>query len=79
MTIPKELFTPESMLTLTGAAGITFVVCNALQSALNFNPRWLALGSRRDACGRGRRPSGCGRARTRAAQRSFGSRRAVWT
>lgn len=31
------------MLTLAGAAGATFVVCNGLQKAFNFNPRWLAL------------------------------------
>ncbi len=31
------------MITLAGAAGATFVVCNGLQKALNFNPRWLAL------------------------------------
>jgi hypothetical protein len=43
MTIPQEFFTLQSMLTLTGAAGATFVVCNGLQSAFNFNPRWLAL------------------------------------
>jgi len=28
---------------LAGASAIVFVVCNTLQSALNFNPRWLAL------------------------------------
>jgi hypothetical protein len=43
MNIPKEFFTMQSMLTLTGATGITFVVCNGLQHALDFNPRWLAL------------------------------------
>ncbi|SRR5579871_973963 len=41
--IPKEFFTLQSMLTLSGATGATFVVCNGLQTALNFNPRWLAL------------------------------------
>jgi hypothetical protein len=43
MPLPKEFFTPESMLTLAGAAGSTFVVCNGLQKAFSFNPRWLAL------------------------------------
>jgi len=42
--IPKEFLTLQSMLTLSGgAAGATFVVCNGLQTAFNFNPRWLAL------------------------------------
>ena len=41
--LPKEFFTLQSMLTLAGAAGATFVVCNGLQKAFNFNPRWLAL------------------------------------
>lgn len=31
------------MITLSGATGATFVVCNGLQRAFNFNPRWLAL------------------------------------
>jgi hypothetical protein len=41
--IPKEFFTLQSMLTLAGAAGATFVVSNGLQAAFNFNPKWLAL------------------------------------
>ncbi len=41
--IPSEFFTLQSMLTLTGASGATFVVCNGLQRAFDFNPRWLAL------------------------------------
>ena len=41
--IPKEFFTIQSMLTLTGATGATFVVANGCQAAFNFNPRWLAL------------------------------------
>jgi len=41
--IPKEFFTVQSMLTLTGATGATFVVSNGCQAAFNFNPRWLAL------------------------------------
>lgn len=43
MELPKEFFTLQSMVTLAGAAGATFVVCNGLQKAFNFNPRWLAL------------------------------------
>ena len=43
MVLPKEFFTPESMLTLAGASGSTFVICNSLQRAFDFNPRWLAL------------------------------------
>ena len=41
--IPEEFFTLQSMLTLTGATGATFVVSNGLQKAFNFNPKWLAL------------------------------------
>jgi hypothetical protein len=41
--IPKEFFTLQSMLTLTGATGATYVVANGCQVAFNFNPRWLAL------------------------------------
>ena len=43
MEIPKEFFTVQSMVTLTGATGATFIVCNGLQKAFNFNPKWLAL------------------------------------
>jgi hypothetical protein len=43
MEIPKEFFTAESMFTLTGASAVTVIICNSLQKALNFNPRWLAL------------------------------------
>jgi hypothetical protein len=43
VTLPKEFFTLQSMLTLTGATGAVYVVCNGLQAALNFNPKWLAL------------------------------------
>ena len=41
--LPSEFFTRGSMATLAGAAGMTAVICNTLQSALNFNPKWLAL------------------------------------
>jgi hypothetical protein len=43
MEIPKEFFTAESMFTLTGASAVTVIICNSLQKALNFNPKWLAL------------------------------------
>jgi hypothetical protein len=43
MDLPKDFFTLQSMLTLTGASGATFVICNGLQNAFNFNPRWLGL------------------------------------
>jgi len=43
MELPKDFYTVQSMLTLSGSAGATFVVCNGLQRALDFNPRWLAL------------------------------------
>lgn len=43
MDLPKEFFTIQSMLTLTGATGATFVIANGCQRAFNFNPRWFAL------------------------------------
>lgn len=43
MSIPADFFTIGTMVTLSGATGATFVVCNGLQRAFNFNPRWLAL------------------------------------
>lgn len=43
MAIPSEFFTLQSMLTLSGATGATFVVANGCQRAFNFNPKWLAL------------------------------------
>lgn len=43
MMLPKEFFTVESMLTLIGASGMTFIVSNAIQKAFNFNPSWLAF------------------------------------
>jgi hypothetical protein len=43
MQIPDQFYTIESMLTLTGASGVTFIVCNGIQRAFNFNPKWLAL------------------------------------
>lgn len=41
--MPKEFFTFQSMLTLTGATGVVFLVSNGVQAAFNFNPKWLAL------------------------------------
>jgi hypothetical protein len=43
MELPKEFFTLQSMLTLTGATGAVFVVSNGMQKAFDFNPKWLAL------------------------------------
>lgn len=43
MELPKEFFTIQSMVTLTGASGATFIICNGLQKAFDFNPKWLAL------------------------------------
>lgn len=43
MSLPADFFTIGTMVTLSGATGATFVVCNGLQRAFNFNPRWLAL------------------------------------
>jgi len=41
--LPKDFFTPESALTLSGAVAMTYVVSNTCQAAFGFNPRWLAL------------------------------------
>ncbi|RPI18637.1 MAG: hypothetical protein EHM58_04840 [Ignavibacteriae bacterium] len=38
-----QFFTVDSMLTLTGAAGAVYLICNGMQNALNFNPKWLGL------------------------------------
>jgi hypothetical protein len=43
MELPKEFFTLESMLTLSGATGATVIVANGIQRAFNYNPKWLAL------------------------------------
>ncbi|MFN0177061.1 MAG: hypothetical protein ACKVU0_20635 [Saprospiraceae bacterium] len=43
MEIPNEFFTLQSMLTLSGATAVTYIVSNSLQHAFNFNPKWLAL------------------------------------
>ena len=41
--MPKDLFNADSLYSLAGASAIVYIVCNAMQAALNFNPRWLAL------------------------------------
>jgi len=41
--LPSTFFTAGSFASLAGSAAIVFVVCNAAQSAFNFNPKWLAL------------------------------------
>lgn len=43
MSTASDFFTLGTMVTLSGATGSTFVVCNGIQKAFNFNPRWLAL------------------------------------
>lgn len=39
----KDFYTLATMLTLSGSTGATFVICNGLQRAFNFNPKWLGL------------------------------------
>ena len=39
----KDLFTTSDFYSLASASGMVFVICNAVQAALNFNPKWLAL------------------------------------
>jgi hypothetical protein len=43
MEIPKTFFTSESFESLASCSAIVFVVSNACQRALNFNPKWLGL------------------------------------
>ena len=43
MQLPEEFFSRTSILTLAGASGAVYVVTSAMQHAMNFNPRWLAL------------------------------------
>lgn len=43
MEVPHDFFTRESIVTFSGAVGITFVVSNAIQKAFDFNPKWFAL------------------------------------
>jgi hypothetical protein len=42
-TSTNAFFTLQSMMTLGGATGATFVVANGIQRAFDYNPRWLAL------------------------------------
>ncbi len=42
-TTTNAFFTLQSMMTLGGATGATFVVSNGIQRAFDYNPRWLAL------------------------------------
>jgi hypothetical protein len=39
----SEFFTPQSILTLTGATGAVYVVTSGLQHAFSWNPRWFGL------------------------------------
>jgi hypothetical protein len=41
--LPDDFFKVESMVNFGVVVLMTTVICNALQRALNFNPRWLAL------------------------------------
>jgi len=41
--LPPEFFTAHSMTTLLGATGIVVAICGGIQSAFNYNPRWLGL------------------------------------
>lgn len=43
MSIPTELFTVETMTTLTGAIGAVCVITNGSQLAFNYNPKWFGL------------------------------------
>ena len=43
MPTQNDFFTAQSLLTFGGATLATFLVPNALQRAMNFNPRWLAF------------------------------------
>jgi hypothetical protein len=42
-TIQNELSDPKTMYTLAGSTTAVFFITNGLQSALNFNPKWLGL------------------------------------
>jgi hypothetical protein len=46
----NAFFTLQSMMTLGGATGATFVVANGIQRAFDYNPRWLALAIAQAAC-----------------------------
>jgi hypothetical protein len=44
MELPKEFFTVQSMLTLTGATSAVLILGNTYQSLLERNPKWFAFG-----------------------------------
>jgi len=43
MDSTNNLYTFQSLGTLAGAAGVTFIISNVIQSVFNYNPKWLAL------------------------------------
>ena len=43
MDIPKEFFTAQSVLTLAGSSAAVTLICNGLQRATGYNPKWLGL------------------------------------
>src|SRR5262249_28059018 len=43
MVVPRDFFTIQSLMTLSGVTGATFVICNGLQRAFDVNPKWLGL------------------------------------
>lgn len=43
MAEPTDFFTAGSLMTFGGATLATFIVPNAFQAAMNFNPRWLGF------------------------------------
>ncbi len=43
MELPKELFTPESILTLGGAATAVWLVTNTVRYVFGWNPKWFGL------------------------------------
>ncbi len=43
MELPKELFTPESILTLGGAALAVWLITNTVRYVFGWNPRWFGL------------------------------------
>ena len=42
-TLGQDFFTVSSFGTLAGATFIVFAVCSGIQTAFNYNPKWLAL------------------------------------
>ncbi|MFL5741464.1 MAG: hypothetical protein ACJ75B_14665 [Flavisolibacter sp.] len=41
--IQQDFFTPSTLGTLAGATFVVFAISSGIQSAFNFNPKWLAL------------------------------------